>query len=93
VFNIIICPDFYQIFVYMFILGGTVWQVLEYQSRRYKLWIMARLQREPGQVVSGDMVDVQNDVTAWYKVLVQESPSFEEVAGKENVSYTFAAWR
>ena len=77
----------------MFILGGTVWQVLEYQSRRYRLIILARLKREPGQVVSGDMVDVQNDVTAWYKVLVQESPSFEEVAGKENVSYTFAAWR
>ena len=46
--------------LYIFILGGTVWQVLEYQGTRD----MLILARETGQVVSGDMVDVQNDATA-----------------------------
>ena len=50
------------IFVYIFILGGMIWQVLEHQGPRHRL-ILAKHLKETGQVVYGDMVDVQSEVT------------------------------
>jgi len=48
--------------VHIFILGGMIWQVLEHQGPRHRL-ILAKHLKETGQVVYGDMVDVQSEVT------------------------------